>query len=61
MNDKEIAMQLTLKAMESNLLRSFRPTSDDTAQSFNQSNAQLVCEFYSAIFEAVSHAGQEKE
>ncbi len=53
MNDKEIAMQITLKAMDQTAIR-YAKSSSDSCEACNEKYAQQVCAFYKTIFETVS-------
>lgn len=53
MNDKEIAMQITLSVLDHGGIK-FTKTSNDSVEDCNKKCAQEVCEFYKAIFETVN-------
>ena len=53
MSDKEIAMQITLSALERGGIRYIK-TSSDSVEDCNKKYAQQICEFYKAIFETVN-------
>lgn len=57
MSDKEIAMQLTLKAMETGMI--IRPSagnglSDEQIQAKDETNSQIICDFYRTILKTIS-------
>lgn len=57
MSDKEIAMQITICAMEHGGI-SCSSSDNDTHEAANKRRAKEICEFYKAIFEAVSHSSE---
>lgn len=63
MNDKEIAMQLTLKAMETGAIIRFvanRDASNESVESANEKNSRFVCDFYKAMLETISSVTHER-
>ncbi len=59
MSDKEIAMQITLSAIEHSFFRETLSSNDSKERS--SAYAQRVCEFYRTVFETVSHVEKENE
>lgn len=59
MSDKEIAMQITLGALENGGI-GFNGISADTYEELNKKCTQLVCEFYKAIFETVTNCKESE-
>lgn len=57
MSDKEIAMQITICAMEHGGI-SCSSSDNGTREDYNQKRAREICEFYKAIFETVSHSNE---
>ena len=60
MSDKEIAMQITLSALEHGGIK-FTKTSNDSHEDCNKKCAQQICEFYKAIFETVNQQCKESD
>ena len=59
MSDKEIAMQITLKAMDQMAIR-FSKSSNDKTETCNQKYAEQICTFYKEIFDTVSSVTVEQ-
>ena len=62
MSDKEIAMQLTLKAMETGVIIHYavnNSSSNENVESTNEKNSRFVCDFYKAMFETISSVKHE--
>lgn len=62
MRDEEIAMQLTMKAMETELIKHGRPeeNANDKIEICNQFNRKQVCEFYKELLKVINPAYYEE-
>ncbi len=58
MTDKEIAMQITLKAMETGYIKpgKFDVNQKNGYETFNDFSVTQVCKFYEAVLETVNPA-----
>ncbi len=62
MSDKEIAMQITLKAMETGFIKAGKPEAhhNENYDISNDFSVKQVCEFYETVLEAVI-SGSKKD
>lgn len=63
MRDEEIAMQLTMKAMETDLISRGRPkeNANDKIEICNQFNSKQVREFYKEMLKMINPAYYEEQ
>lgn len=56
MTDKEIAMQITLKAMDTGFIRPGKPGANDNEnyEVCNDFSVKQVCDFYTAVLETIN-------
>lgn len=59
MSDKEIAMQITMKALETHAISLDSTARSELMEKVNEFNKKAICEFYKTIFETVT-VSQEK-
>lgn len=58
MNEQEIAMQITLKAMETGFIKpgKFDVNKDNSYETFNDFSTAQICKFYETVLETVNPA-----
>lgn len=56
MTDKEIAMQITLKAMDTGFIRPGKPEANhnENVEACNDFSVKEVCDFYKAVLETIN-------
>jgi|GEM_PF-6072462 len=60
MSAREIALQITLKAMEEGMLCTFKFVTDkeEELEGYNKTNAKQISDFYNAVFKSIEvHKG----